>query len=64
MTTIRIRPPSDDGRLTIEWYGGAGDGAWMLLLGGRVVSTHTWKWQARLARRFFPAVSAAKEQAP
>ncbi len=51
MTTIRIRPPSDDGRWTIEWYGAGDSGVWMLLVGGRTVSMHYYKWQARLARR-------------
>jgi hypothetical protein len=51
MTTIRVREPSNDGRLTIEWYAVMGDGAWMLLDGGNIVSIHDWKWQARLARR-------------
>jgi hypothetical protein len=51
MPSIRIRPPSDDGLLTIEWIGAMGDGVWALLDGGHIVSVHTWKWQARLARR-------------
>ena len=51
MSTIRVREPSDDGRWTIEWIGAMGDGVWALLLGGRIYSLHTWKWQARLARR-------------
>lgn len=53
MPTIRVRPPSDDGRLTIEWIGAYGDGVWALLLGGRMQGCYTYKWQARLARRFF-----------
>ena len=51
MSSIRVRPPSDDGRWTIEWYAAMGDGVWVLLHGGRIFSMHDYKWQARLARR-------------
>ena len=53
MTTLRIRAriDADPPEWTIEWYGVMGDGCWMLLRNGQVFSFHTYKWQARLARR-------------
>jgi hypothetical protein len=53
MTSIRVRPPIYVYPLqwTIERYQAGGDGSWLVLCNGNVVSVHTWKWQARLALR-------------
>jgi hypothetical protein len=61
MPTIRIREPiqHDPPEWTIEWYGVYGDGCWMLLRDGMIVSLHDYKWLARLARR--RAIKEARE---
>ena len=53
MTSIRVRAPIDvyPPEYTVEFYSVGGDGLWMLLENGRVVSFHWWKWQARRAAR-------------
>lgn len=48
MTSIRVRPPSDDGVWTYEWLSAGGDGVWAVLHGGRVHHFHTYRLGAWL----------------
>jgi hypothetical protein len=53
VSSFRVRQPiaKSPPEFTVEFYSIGGDGLWMVLENGRVVSWHWWKWQARLAAR-------------